>query len=170
MPTPVYVLSKPTIASMMVDSGASSAPTVLVVGVGVDEVVDKAPVSSTSPAESTQLILNPAASQGSAFPGSAPQDIPRLDSGITSNVDSAQVNAFYTNDSSLCLFSVFMHLASKNRSCIYCNAAVLSIPVYDFFGLFFYLFIFFKNFMDDGPSRGTRRSRRARVKTERGIL
>lgn len=27
-----------------------------------------------------------------------------------------------------------------------------------------------QNFMDDGPSRGTRRSRRATIKTEKGIL
>lgn len=92
MVTPAYVVSKPTTASKMVDSGASSAPTVLVVG--TDEAVNQASVSSTSLSESTQLILNPASSQGSALPGSAPQDIPKLDSGITSNVDSTQVSAF----------------------------------------------------------------------------
>lgn len=105
MVTPAYVVSKPTAASRMVDSGASSAPAVLVVG--TDEVVNQAPVSSTSLSESTQLVLNPAASQGSA-----PQDIPKLDSGITSNVDSTQVSAFYLNKSRLCLFSLFIHLVS----------------------------------------------------------
>lgn len=108
--TPAYVVSKPTTASKMVDSGASSAPTVLVVG--TDEVVNQAPVSSTYLSESTQLILNPATSQGSALPGSAPQDIPKLDSGITSNVDSTQVSFFYLNNYSLCLFSLFIHLVS----------------------------------------------------------
>lgn len=93
MPTSGYMVSKPAVAPVMVDGGASSAPTVLVVG--ADEMVNQAPVPSTSPSESTQLILNPAASQGSAFPGSAPQDTPRLDSGIASRVDSAQVNILY---------------------------------------------------------------------------
>lgn len=108
MVTPAYVVSKPTTASKMVDSGTSSAPTVLVVG--TDEVVNQVPVSSPSLSGSTQLLLNPAASQGSALPGSAPQDVPKLDSGITSNVDSTQVCAFYLNKSSLCLLSLFIHL------------------------------------------------------------
>lgn len=114
MPTSVYMVSKPAVASMMVDGGASSAPTVLVVG--ADEIINQ---PSTSPSESTQLTLNPAASQGSAFPGSAPQDIPRLDSVITSGVDSARVNAFYINHSSFVfVFSVYTSCKEKEVLCI----------------------------------------------------
>lgn len=129
MPTSVYMVSKPAIASMMVDGGASSAPTVLVVG--ADEIVNQ---PSASPSESTQLILNPAASQGSAFPGSAPQDIPRLDSGITSSVDSARVNAFYTNHSSFVfVFSLYTSCKEKEVLCI----------VLRFYPLYIILFIYF---------------------------
>lgn len=83
-------VSKPAVASLMVDGEASSAPTVLVVG--ADEIVNQASVASTSPSETAQFTPSPAASQAATFPGSSPQNTPRLDSGITSSVDSAQVN------------------------------------------------------------------------------
>lgn len=139
--TSVYMVSKPATASVMVDGGASSAPPVLVVG--VDEIVNQAPVPSTSPSESTQLILIPAVSQGSAFPGSSPQHIPRLDSGITSNVGSAQVNAFYTNHLILCSFSLFIHVARKKRSCVQC-CSFIHIYICIYMELFYFFLEFYE--------------------------
>lgn len=88
MPTSVYVVHKPAISPIVVEGGVSSAPTVLVLG--TEEIVTEAPVPSTFSSETTQLILNTAASLGSS-----PQDILKTDSGIISNIDSAQVNAFF---------------------------------------------------------------------------
>lgn len=115
-----YVVPKPAVAPMEVDGSGSFASTVVVLD--TEEVVTQAATPSTSPSETTQLILNPAVS-----PESTPQDTPSSDSGIISNVDSARVNAFFVVVVVVVLifylFSVFTHVIRENR----CGAQCCSL-------------------------------------------
>lgn len=102
--TSAYVLPKSAIAPMEVDGRVSSASTDVVVA--TEENVTQAPIPSTSPSETTQFVLNKAVSTESTL-----QDIPSSDTGIISNVDSAQVNGFFSYF--LFVFSVFSPYKGK---------------------------------------------------------
>lgn len=166
-PAAVYVVPKPAMAPMEVDGSGSSASTVVVMG--TEEIVTQAATPSTSPSETTQLILNPAVS-----PESTPQDTPSSDSGIISNVDSARVNAFFVAVVLMFyLFSVFIPLIGGNRCGAQCCRFTQSLgdPCMCTATVIVLVYLYkLQNFMDDGPSRGTRRSRRATIKTEKGIF
>lgn len=156
----VYVLPKPAMAPMEVDGSGSSASTVVVLA--TEEVVTQAATPET-----TQLILNPAAS-----PESTPQDTPSSDSGIISNVDSARVNAFFGCCSNF-LFVVSVYSPYKGEQ-VWCTVLQfiqsLGDPCMTTATVIVLVYLHtLQNFMDDGPSRGTRRSRRATIKTEKGI-
>lgn len=164
-----YVVPKPAVAPMEVDGSGSFASTVVVLD--TEEVVTQAATPSTSPSETTQLILNPAVS-----PESTPQDTPSSDSGIISNVDSARVNAFFCCccccSNFLLVFSVYSRYKGEQVWCTVLQfIQSLGGPCMSTATVIVLVYLYtLQNFMDDGPSRGTRRSRRATIKTEKGIF